>query len=178
MTRRGTPLEELYFQWLIQPLDKKWDETFDINLLKTMFRTRFEHFVPNDVNRALDGIELRQEFLYKRPVRSSKWEIDGWLAEDCSILEMLLALADRCEYRTGILKTEWFSTFLRNLGLADHYSPSKTRRVLQRLNKRTYSRDGLGGLFPLENPLEDQREVEIWYQMMAYIIENSEGMEV
>jgi hypothetical protein len=33
-------------------------------------------------------------------------------------------------------------------------------------------KSGLGGMFPLEDPREDQRAIEIWYQMMAYINEN------
>jgi hypothetical protein len=41
-----------------------------------------------------------------------------------------------------------------------------------RLNRRLYTTSGYGGLFPLEEPKEDQRKVEIWYQMMAYLGEN------
>jgi hypothetical protein len=42
------------------------------------------------------------------------------------------------------------------------------------LNKREYFPSGKGGLFPLENPREDQTKVEIWYQMHAYVMENYE----
>ena len=43
----------------------------------------------------------------------------------------------------------------------------KIRRILN----REYHPDGDGGLFPLMNPREDQRGVEIWYQMSAYLLE-------
>lgn len=175
MTRRIKPLEELYFEWLCGPLDRKWDISFDEDMLALMHRTPFKPLVQNDQNRALDGIGLREEFLYECPVNSSPWEIGGWRSMPCSILEMLLALAERASYQTGVRKEDWFATFVHNLGLPA--GPTKTRRVLKRLNERTYHADGGGGLFPLANPLEDQREVEIWYQMAAYVIENYYGEE-
>lgn len=178
MTRRGTPLEELYFSWLVAPLDRKWNETFDDGLLRHLHSTKFEHFVPNDQNRAADGAALRERFLYEHPVKSSVWEVNGFLDEECSVLEMLIALAEHCSYQAGDKMCDWFSTYIRNLGLSGKYNPSRTRRALQRLNKRTYSHDGTGGLFPLAHPLEDQRQVELWYQMAAYIIESYDGVEV
>ena len=36
---------------------------------------------------------------------------------------------------------------------------------------RTYDSNGYGGLFPLRNPREDQRKVELWYQLNAYLLE-------
>ena len=177
MTRQGTPLEELYFKWLIRPLDRKWDETFDIRMLRMMHSTKFEYFVPNDQNRAYDGVALRERFLYEHPVKSSVWEINGFLDDECSVLEMLIALAEHCAYQTGDKMCDWFSTCIRNLGISEEHVPSRTRRALQRLNKRTYSHDGTGGLFPLAHPLEDQRQVELWYQMAAYIIEIYDGTE-
>lgn len=175
MVRRGAPLDEPYFKWLIYPLDNKWDETFDLSMLRAMFMTEFKYHVPNDQNRAMDGVYLRDRFLSQVPVKSSANEIENWLELECSVLEMLLALADRASYQTAIGPSDWFSLFVKNLGLRENQSYAKTKRVIQRLINRTYSRDGTGGLFPLENPLEDQREVELWYQMSAYIIENYEG---
>jgi hypothetical protein len=40
---------------------------------------------------------------------------------------------------------------------------------------RRYERNGQGGLFPLRKPAMDQRDVEIWYQANAYMIEK-EGL--
>jgi hypothetical protein len=40
---------------------------------------------------------------------------------------------------------------------------------MERCVWRTYEPNGVGGFFPLENPNEDQREVELWYQMSAYV---------
>jgi hypothetical protein len=56
----------------------------------------------------------------------------------------------------------------------DPLSRTKARRanaILDRVIRREYEPDGTGGFFPLQNPLEDQTQVEIWYQMAAYINE-------
>jgi hypothetical protein len=46
------------------------------------------------------------------------------------------------------------------------------QNIFIRLNRREYDSDGgNGGLFPLNEPNEDQRDVEVWYQMMAYLQE-------
>ncbi len=36
---------------------------------------------------------------------------------------------------------------------------------------RTYNYNGYGGLFPLDDPKEDQRKVEIWYEFCAWVEE-------
>ena len=174
MTRLIGPLEDLYFKWLCSPFDCRHDVSIDMSTLRAMHNTPFEYWVPNDQNRALDGKALREEFLYTNPVKSSPWELDGWRSLECSILEMLTALADRAAYQSGEPMAVWFQEFLENLGLPA--SDYRTKQALRRLNNRTYNRGGSGGgLFPLRHPLEDQREVEIWYQMAAYIIENHNG---
>ena len=55
------------------------------------------------------------------------------------------------------------------------YSRGEWENIDEILNKfidRTYRASGYGGLFPLRHSKEDQRKVEIWYQMAAYLIEN------
>lgn len=168
----GTPLEELYFEWLLSPLDKRGDVRLNERMLVTMHKTPFKYFISNDQNRALDGRALREEFLVRCPVKSSRWEIDGWLSYECSVLEMMLALDQRAYYQFGDEPTDWFVIMVDNLGLLDN--PQRVKSTLSRLNNRQYSYDGTGGLFPLRNPREDQRDVEIWYQMSAYMIENNE----
>ena len=46
--------------------------------------------------------------------------------------------------------------------------------AVNRVNGRMFSRDGSGGLFPLRRFDRDQRSVEIWYQMQAWLMENSD----
>ena len=104
----------------------------------------------------------------------------------CSVLEMLIALAQRIEYiladpvfddRTQ----QWFWGMIENLGLEpfannDFYAVEKKYHnniILDRLLERRYLRTGTGGLFPLRTVHEDQTKIEIWYQMMAYLDENN-----
>jgi hypothetical protein len=94
----------------------------------------------------------------------------------CSVLEMLIALATRFAYLTfdpingsEPKKVESFWELINNLKLSSFHT--KNVGIINDFLERQYSSDGYGGLFPLEFPKEDQRHVEIWYQMMAYINE-------
>ena len=44
-------------------------------------------------------------------------------------------------------------------------------QVFNKLLDRTYDWDGVGSLFPVRDSVNDMREIEIWYQMMAYLNE-------
>lgn len=43
--------------------------------------------------------------------------------------------------------------------------------ILQQVIFRTYTASGIGGLFPLKSPRDDQRRVELWYQLCSYLLE-------
>ena len=43
--------------------------------------------------------------------------------------------------------------------------------ILETLIWRNYAPDGQGGFFPLAWPEEDQKKVELWYQMAFYVNE-------
>mgnify|MGYP005815223847 CR=1 FL=1 len=97
------------------------------------------------------------------------------------MLEMLIALSRKFAFILDEDPYEWFWHFIGNLDLAD-YNDREYRRdyethhnhvndVLDRVIHREYRRDGEGGLFPLRYPEYDQRTLELWYQMQAYILE-------
>lgn len=140
-------------------------------LLRALHKKEFYSFVPNDDNRAEDGKEFRRRFA----------NFDG----PCSILEMMIALSDRVaqEFVDTIYEAppeKWFWEMIDNLGLAtftdDKFLEGEggvwpVDNILDGLLERTYDETGKGGLFPLKNPPNDQRKIEIWYQMHKYIIE-------
>lgn len=147
-------------------------------LAKQLYRTPFYWFVPNDDNRVEDGRDLRLEFLGEEELDE---KTHAWLELDCSMFEMLLALAKRAAYESSLNYVEWFWIFIRNLGIRHHYDATyeisikeEIDEILTNLNQRDYAWDGTGGLFPLKNPNRDQREVEIWYQMQMYLHENED----
>ena len=48
-------------------------------------------------------------------------------------------------------------------------------RIIDDFVKREYDFNGVGGIFPLKHAEQDQRDVEIWYQMSAYLYEREAG---
>ena len=145
--------------------------------MKQLYVKEFVWLIPNDDNRAEDGKELRYEFINEQGID----EVDqAWLDLGCSVLEMMIALARRAAFESDDEVVEWFWRFIFNLGLNNHTDiayASKTERevdnVLDTVIFRTYDADGLGGFFPLIHPRQDQRKVELWYQLAAYL---SEGL--
>lgn len=169
----GNTLDNLYFEWLCREVDTP--EGYDLTLGR-LYEQPFTYFIPNDDNRAQDGLELRMFFLETEGYsRDAAWE-----ELPCSVLEMLVALARRMEFEGGGSISECFNLFMIHMGIEttwwahSRYLERTVDHAVKVLNDRLYSYDGHnGGLFPLKDPPEDQRTVEIWYQMANYIREES-----
>jgi hypothetical protein len=170
------PLDELYFKWLysqvadleeVNPYATHW------RLLKLLYTREFVWFVPNDDNRLEDGKDLRHEFIDEKNLR----DVDSsWVSLGCSILELLVGLSRRLAFEAEGEPLEWFWHMLENIGLHKYddrrrFSESTINAALDRVIWRTYEADGAGGLFPLKDAQEDQRNVELWYQLSAYVLE-------
>lgn len=134
--------------------------------------------IPNDDNRIMDGVDLRHEFIHLHKIEDPG---SIWLEMGCSMLEMLIALSRRASYQAEGTHDEWFWRFMENLDLrkcSDSYymdNPdawNEVNDILDRLNDRTYKRNGKGGLFPVRDSRRDQRKIEIWYQLAAYLLED------
>ena len=166
-----------YFHWLLDVVmfhDMQRSGRSYLYLLKHMKGIQFTWNVESDVNRAEDGKYLR--YTYSESV-GYKYEIKG----ACSFLEMCVALATRMnddifDADPTARPARWFWIMMENCGLDrytdDVYDPIEVEKICNRIIKRQYNRTGKGGFFPLKHPKEDQRNVEIWYQMQAYILEN------
>ena len=142
------------------------------------WETFYEYHIPNDDTRAEDGLKLRERFELESSLKLPDFG-------ECRILEFLIALAIRLnesvyDYRNPDQTSYWFWQLIKNLQL-DTYNNNYSfdnihfyiEQVFIRLNERLYAFNGdAGGLFPLEESTEDQRDVEVWYQMMAYLGEN------
>ena len=171
------PLDEQYLKWLyskVASVKLKNPARTYWSLFSLLYRKEFDWTVPNDDNRVEDGRDLRKEFSNEKRLHP---DIE-WMTMDCSMLEMLIALSRRLEYDTEVETGEWFFTLLSNIelnGYTDAYfkrcDEAIVNRTLDRVVQRTYNPDGHGGLFPLDYPQEDQREVELWYQLSAYLLE-------
>lgn len=90
----------------------------------------------------------------------------------CSVLEMLIALAFRCEEHImtdpdiGNRMGQWFWNMIVSLGLGSmsdsRFDAAYTDDVISRFMNRKYKRNGEGGLFTVERCKYDMRTVEIW----------------
>ena len=166
-------MDEMYLSWLYSLVERVDDPPF-YNLMRQMFRTKFDWFVPNDDNRATDGMALRNRFMFERDIKDPDTE---WLSLDCSFLEMLIALSERLAFNMNVSVPNAFWHMMHNLGFDELYSddnffePDDVEDVLGRVVWRNYSEDGSGGIFPLNNPDHDQREIELIYQMYSYALE-------
>jgi len=171
-----------YYQWLCELVDIEGHNNTSYWLLaKELFKYPFHWNIPHDHNREVDGLELRGIFLDYNEYDT--YDIDD-IPGECSILEMIIALSKRAEGLTEVNMLGWFWEIMENLSfdqLPDEYmydhSDSEDpvwyiHKTLDRLVRRKYRSNGVGGMFPLEKTNKDQREVEIWYQMHAYMNEN------
>jgi hypothetical protein len=144
-----------------------------------MHRISFHATVAFDDNRMADGKSLRLDFLRELRGDPEQQDLSDFLYPDATILEVLIGLTHRCVNWASRDIGFWFWLFLKNLDLSTYtdnvYDFKDTRfidRKLMRFNNRRYSANGRGGLFPLKLPGKDQREVELWYQLAAYLTEN------
>lgn len=171
-------LDELYFEWLYSQacsVKRKNPASTYWKLFKILFTHEFLWFVPNDDNRIEDGKDLRYEFLYSKGMEPSDIDQD-WLHMGVSMLELFVGLSRRLAFQTNAEPEEWFWELLENLDLRKyndsvHIPRATVEERLDRVIWRTYSRTGRGGLFPLRRARHDQREIELWYQMNAYLME-------
>lgn len=175
-------IKELYFNWMMDLVhDDRFSKKYS-QLLRHLDNRDFEYMIPLDGNREEDGMDLRYRFGYEKSY--NRTIITTFLNDrPCSILEMMVALAFRCEEhimsdpeignRTG----KWFWGMVFNLGLISmdnaNYDPEYVNYVLDRFLNREYKANGEGGLFKVKRFRRDMRLVEIWYQMCWYLNEIS-----
>ena len=167
-----------YFDWLCIMIHNR----NYIQLARSLHQTEFRAKLPADQNRGMDGMYLRVDFMEQHGTFGSSTN-----RGPCTMLEFLIGVAKHMsflmygnvsDHRTAY----YFWVLIKNLGLnkctdenwdsinGDFYVEDAVYRVLD----RKYDKDGRGGLFPLKWPQQDQRKVEIWYQMHAWLGENSE----
>ena len=165
-----------YFEWLLDLVcGARYSKQISFRkLLMHLHNTEFTYILPMDENRALDGISMRNKYAYDHGYEDHMSDILEDLDGPCSVLEMMIGLAARCEEtmddpekgdRTG----QWFWRMVTNLGLGGmtdtRYDKNEVTYILDRFLRREYDRDGRGGLFTVKDPPTDLRKVENWYQL-------------
>lgn len=149
--------------------DDRFGKSYN-QLFEYLYSVEFYWTIPMDRNRALDGIDLRDKYGCSNDI----------LDEPCSVLEMLIGLAARMEnqfmtnYDEGDRTGQWFWMMLTNLGLNrlddDNFDEETADYFTYRFLDRDYEPNGEGGgLFVVERPFQDLRDVDIWTQMNWYL---------
>jgi hypothetical protein len=170
-------INDEYFEWLCGLIDsKRFSSRISYRkLLMHLHNIEFTWSIPHDDNRADDGVQLRRRY----GLINDDDTLPNYILGPCSVLEMMVALALRCEEwimddaQMGDRTGQWFWGMIHNLGLSP-MTDSKFDRdfvddVVARLLNREYEPDGRGGLFTVRNCEYDLRTVEIWRQLSWYL---------
>lgn len=169
------PLDELYLTWLYNLIADSEDTNKSRSfwkLARQLYTKEFIWIIPNDDNRIGDGKFLREEFVDTQELH----DVDpDWMDLECSFLEMLIGVSRRLSFLADGEPYDWFWHLIDNLGIRytdrGNYPASVIDEVMNTVIFRLYKYNGSGGLFPLKHPERDQRDVEIWFQLNAYLIE-------
>lgn len=160
-----------YFRWLCEIVNSDWEGESYLLMLSDLFNKEFIWFVENDDNRYFDAVALRQEYYHTR------------YGEKVSVFEVLVTIAQHMDdnlydVEHGERVGTWFWEMMENLELSRYddseYNAEKIDEILEIWLNRQYSTTGKGGVFPVAKNGGDQRGVEIWYQMSAYLLDKYE----
>lgn len=161
-----------YYMWLLGRvgISRSLFENYS-RLLEVLFSTDFIYAFIMDANRAQAGLNLRSIYAMEAGV-----DLEDVQTGRCTVLEMFVALSDSFAEFSGREKSDCFWEMIENLGLRGCNNDNFDRNyILNRLSDwmgRCYKPDGEGSPFPLRNYNGDSRNMEIWNQMNAYILEN------
>ena len=172
--------ETAYMNWLIGAVNDRKGKSY-FRLLKYLYKKEFYSLINYDQNRAEDGIALRG--IWQDANKLSDEQVDFGVAK---ILEVLIGIVVRIRHE--IYGSKWAEimgdsdilwVLLGNLGL-DKFTDNevnKTRveqldNIVEGWLERRYSRNGIGGIFPVLSATTNFRELELWDQMGIYIRAN------
>lgn len=172
-------LNELYFKWICSMVfpDENFRNKYS-NVLYLLHNTPFEYILALDENRKMDGIDLRYHFSCACKIPHDVICINSNINQ-CSMLEMMVALAKRCEddvmsdLSYGDRTAQWFLMMFYNLGLNNYDDESwdvntyyEVKNIIKKCMFREYESNGSnGGLFITSNSHYDLRNMQLWDQM-------------
>ena len=178
---RKDRMSQAYFDWMCHLVsDTKYLRGKSYSkLLRLLHGSEFIYILDMDGNRAADGADLRLRFAYEHSRSISVQDLYSEAELPCSIFEMMVALAVRCEEHImddesfGDRTSKWFWQMIISLGLFSlddsRFNQRTAEDVLTIFLRREYEPTGRGGLFTVESPRYDMTTLEIWGQLMAYL---------
>ena len=176
-----------YKNWLIG-LTNSWCSSASgnsyLSLMEYLYSCPFTSVYANDCNRVQDGIDMRFRYIESLDSGPDSFkytyrDVFIYLVHDCNMLEMMTALAQKCEDHImgdpeiGDRSGEWFWGMIKNTHLDllsdECFDILEAERIVNNIINHNYGRDGDGGLFSVRNPDIDMRTAELWYQMNWYL---------
>lgn len=160
-----------YYIWLLDRVGLL-QETYSTysRLLRHLFVTDYIYVLKRDEDRAEGGKNLRVVFS-----NSENIYIDDVKSGNCSVLEMLIALAFHLEDNSRLNHTIWFIEMINNLGLGEFsdtfYDANAVDAILNKWMNRLYDHDGQGNIFKITDFHGDMRTMTTWDQMNAYLVD-------
>lgn len=168
-------LEQSYYEWL---LELAIAPTFRYTrLCEELYSIRFYAMNESDQNRASDGLSLRWRFAYLNHIPQEEYE-GLKTGHPCSVLEVMVAMAVRCEEEFLATREDYaiphlFYQMLENIGIQTmddlRYSASVVRTQIHKTIERDYTPNGRGNFFYIPGYPGDLRTTELWLQMTAYV---------
>ena len=166
-----------YFDWLVFIIAPDYRQRdLYTKLFFALYSIEFFWVIPRDKNRAIDGLDLREQFERETGLYCDE-------CGPCNCLEMFIALAIRCENElmytydpeSGDQTDRWFWMMIENLGL-DFYTDSnfdydEVDDILYRFMSRNYGKNLEFCPFPVSVFVSDFEKMELVYQMNYYIKE-------
>lgn len=169
-----------YLRWIYDRVitDDMYKGASYRQLFNCLYRMPFRPINPMDENRERDGIDLRYHFGEAMGIPYP--EIAATLDDrPCSFLEMMAALAFRCEDQImaddayGDRASWWFFKMMESSGLVEmndiNFRQARVEYIVARINALEYADDGRGGLFYVPTTNLIMPKTDIWYQMMEYL---------
>lgn len=170
-----------YFAWLYDvACGNRYAKDISFRrLLSYLHSVNFIWHIPLDENRSEDGISLRYRFARMQAHEDLVKAVADMLTGPCSVLEMMVALAIRCEEDImddtayGDRTRQWFWNMIVSLGLGsmtdDRFDLRMAEDIITTFLHRKYEPNGKGGLFTIRNSPIDLRTVEIFVQQNHYL---------
>lgn len=171
-------IENRYFEWMYNLVcEGRFAETESYRkLLSYLHDVTFVYYLARDGDRASDGVDLRYRFAY---YNRDIMDAERYLKGPCSVLEMLIALAIKCEEQImvnpkfGDRTGQWFWRMVVNLGLGgmtdSRFDKFYAEEAVYKFLNREYEADGRGGLFTIKNCRCDMRDIGIWNQLSYFL---------
>lgn len=159
-----------YYIWLIDMIDFNSHEDKS-KLLQYLHNKEYVWDIWTDEDRAEDGLALRKRF----EKETDYMDYDP-LEKPCSVLEMLVAFAERIdkdvmdeEYGTPY----WFWIMIENLGLKDctdeDFDAKNVNFVLDSWLNNLTKNDLKSGIFPGKSGKKPETPVDQWFCMQKWI---------